>query len=70
MCHYKRQQKNPQKTKETKEQRKKWRKLLITILEEVVKISGIIFESHHRGIKSLCLKIFWIHSQLQLFLFL
>ena len=49
MCHYKREQKNPQKTKETKEQRKKWSKPLIAVLEEVVKISGIIFESHQQG---------------------
>ena len=53
MCHYKREQKNPKKTKETKEQRKKWSKPLIAVLEEVVKISGIIFESHQQGIKSL-----------------
>ena len=49
MCHYKREQKKPKKTKETKEQRKKWSKPLIAVLEEVVKISGIIFESHERG---------------------
>ena len=50
MCHYKRETKKPQKTpKETKEQRKKTKKRskpLIPVLEEVVKISGIIFESH------------------------
>ena len=53
MCHYKREKKKPKKTKETKEQRKKWSKPLIAVLEEVVKISGIIFESHQQGIKSL-----------------
>ena len=48
--------KNKQKkkqTKETKEQRKKNKnkrsKPLIPVLEEVVKISIIIFESHQRG---------------------
>ena len=39
MCHYKRVQKN----------RKKGSKPLIAVPEEVVKISGIIFENHQRG---------------------
>ena len=53
MCHYKREpkkkkKKKQQKTKETKEQRKKNKrsKLLIPVLEEVIKILGMIFESH------------------------
>ena len=50
MCHYKREQKKPKKTnKKQKKQKQKRSKLLITVLEEVVKISGIIFESHQRG---------------------
>ena len=52
MCHYKREQKNPkkQKHKRTKKQKKQKRsKPLKAVLEEVVKISGIIFESHQRG---------------------
>ena len=48
MCHYKREQKN-QKKQNKKNQKKKRSKLLIAVLEEVVKISGIIFESHQRG---------------------
>ena len=49
MCHYKREQKQ-QKTKEqqAKKKQKKRSKPLIAVLEEVVKISGIIFESHQR----------------------
>ena len=43
MCHYKREQKKQKKKKE------KQSKSLIAVLEEVVKISGIIFESHQRG---------------------
>ena len=46
MYHYKRKQK---KTKETKKQKEKRSKSLVTVLEEVAKISGIIFESHQRG---------------------
>ena len=56
MCHYKREQKKAKsKTKQTKEQKtknkktKKWSKPLIAALEEVAKISGIIFESRQRG---------------------
>ena len=50
MYHYKREQKKTKnKTKETNEQRKNRSKRLIAVLEEVVKISGIIFESHQRG---------------------
>ena len=51
MYHYKREQKKKKqnKTKETNEQRKNRSKRLIAVLEEVVKISGIIFESHQRG---------------------
>ena len=40
MCHYK---------SEKKKQKKKQSKLLIAVLEEIAKISGIIFESHQRG---------------------
>ena len=52
--HYKREQKKPkkpQKNKRTKKKNKKNKqsKPLIAALEEVVKISGIIFESHQRG---------------------
>ena len=46
MYHYKREQK---KTKEIKKQKEKRSKSLVTVLEEVAKISGIIFESHQRG---------------------
>ena len=53
MCHYKREQKKPKKQKKQKNKKKKKKinrsKPLIAILEEVVKISGIIFESHQRG---------------------
>ena len=49
MCHYKREQKNPQKNKGNKKRKKKQSEPLITVLEEVVKISGIIFERHQRG---------------------
>ena len=48
MCHYKREQKNPKKQKKQRN-KKKWSKPLIAIPEEVVKSSGIIFESHQRG---------------------
>ena len=48
MCHYKRD-KNKNKTKKTKRTKQKRSKPLIAVLEEVVKISGIIFESHQRG---------------------
>ena len=49
MCHYKReQQKNPKRTKKKKKKKKKRSKPSIAVLEEVVKISGIIFESHQR----------------------
>ena len=50
MCHYKREQKTPPKNKGNKKEKKtKQSKPLITVLEEVVKIPGIIFESHQRG---------------------
>ena len=56
MCRYKREQKEnkkKQKNKRTKKNQqkknKKWSKPLIAVLEEVVKISGIIFESHQPG---------------------
>ena len=42
MCHYKREQKK----KKTKKQKRS--KPLVAVLEEVDKISGIIFESHQR----------------------
>ena len=48
MCHYKREQKTP-KNKRTKKTQNKGIKLLIAVLEEVVKTSGIIFESHQQG---------------------
>ena len=41
MCHYKSEKK--------KNKKKKQSKLLIAVLEEIAKISGIIFESHQRG---------------------
>ena len=57
MCHYKREQKKPEKTKKQKNKKTKKKqkrsKPLKAVLEEVVKISGIIFESHQQGIKSL-----------------
>ena len=49
MYHYKRDQKKTKNKQETNEQRKNRSKRLIAVLEEVVKISGIIFESHQRG---------------------
>ena len=51
MCHYKREQKKKKKQKQKKkqQQQKKRSKPLIAVLEELVKISGIIFESHQRG---------------------
>ena len=49
MCHYKREQKNPKKTKRNKRTKNKRSKPLIAALEEVVKISGIIFQSRQRG---------------------
>ena len=50
MCHYKREQKKKKtKTKKKQQQQKKRSKSLIAVLEELVKISGIIFESHQRG---------------------
>ena len=48
MCHYKREQKNKKKTKEPKSKKERSRPL-IAVLEEVLKISCIIFESHQRG---------------------
>ena len=51
MCHYKREQNKKtktQKNKKKKRKKKKRRKPLIAVLE-VVKISGIICESHQRG---------------------
>ena len=52
MCHYKWEQKNQKaknkkKNKKTKEKQRS--KPLIAVLEEVVKMSGIILESHQRG---------------------
>ena len=44
MCHYK-----SEKKKQEKKTKKKQSKLLIAVLEEIAKISGIIFESHQRG---------------------
>ena len=41
--------KKKQKQKKKQQQQKKRSKPLIAVLEELVKISGIIFESHHRG---------------------
>ena len=49
MCHYKREQKNPPKNKRNKRTKNKRSKPLIAALEEVVKISGIIFQSRQRG---------------------
>ena len=52
MCHYKREQKRPTKIKKTKKNNNKKTprsKPLIAALDEVVKISGIVFESHQRG---------------------
>ena len=50
MCHYKREQKKKKtKAKKKQQQQKKRSKPLIAVLEELVKISGIIFESHQRG---------------------
>ena len=47
MCHYKRgQQKQNKQEKQTKKQKQS--KPLIVVLEEVFKISGIIFESRQR----------------------
>ena len=37
------------KAKKKQQQQKKRSKSLIAVLEELVKISGIIFESHQRG---------------------
>ena len=52
MCHYKREQNKKTKTQKNKKKKKrkkeKRRKPLIAVLE-VVKISGIICESHQRG---------------------
>ena len=48
MCHYKREQKNPKKTKTTKTKTRS--RPLIADLEEVVKISVIILESHQQNI--------------------
>ena len=47
MCHYKRDKKN-KRTKQKQTNKQKRSKLLIAVQEEVVKISGIIFESHQR----------------------
>ena len=41
--------KTKQKKQKNKEKKNKWSKPLIPILEEVVKISGMIFESHQEG---------------------
>ena len=51
MCHYKREQNKKtktQKNKKKKRKKEKRRKPLIAVLE-VVKISGIICESHQRA---------------------
>ena len=51
MCHYKREQNKKTKTQKNKKKKikkEKRRKPLIAVLE-VVKISGIICESHQRG---------------------
>ena len=47
MCRYKREQKKPKKQK--KKNKKNWSEPLIAVLEEVFKISGIIFEIQQRG---------------------
>ena len=54
MCHYKRDKKtktikNKKKNKQKNKKQKKRSKPLIPALEEVVKISGIIFGSHQQG---------------------
>ena len=53
MCHYKRETKNKNKKtnkqKNKKQKTKKRNKPSIAALGEVIKISGIIFESHQRG---------------------
>ena len=51
MCHYKGEQtrKNKNKNKKNKKKNQKRSKPLIAALEEVVKISGITFESYQRG---------------------
>ena len=49
MCHYKREQKKQKQKKKKQQQQQKRNKPLIAVLEELVKISGIIFESHQRG---------------------
>ena len=50
MCHYKiEQNKKTKKQKNKKKKKEKRSKPLIAVLEEVVKISGIICESHQRG---------------------
>ena len=58
MCHYKREQKKKKQKQKKKQkhqkkkqqqQQKKRNKPLIAVLEELFKISGIIFESHQRG---------------------
>ena len=51
MCHYKREQKaqKKQKNKRTEKQKQKRSRPLVAVLEEVVKISGKIFECHQRG---------------------
>ena len=48
MCHYKREQKKKKTKKQKDKKKQKRRKPLVAVLEEVVKISGIIFESHQR----------------------
>ena len=47
MCHYKREQKK-KKTKKQKDKKKQKRNKSLVAVLEVVKISGIIFESHQR----------------------
>ena len=51
MCHYKREQKKNKKKNKNKRTKTKTRsRPLIAVLEEVVKISFIIFESHQQNI--------------------
>ena len=53
MYHYKREQKKKTKKKKQKNKEKKTKnkqsKPLIPVVEEVVKISGILFGSHQQG---------------------
>ena len=53
MCHYKREQPSPKKQKQTNKKKKKKREekaeSALDSCLDVVKISGITFESHQRG---------------------